>query len=286
MKAVHKVVDLLLYSSVWIALCAAAQVQLSYVLTGSYVRLDHYSIFIFFSTIALYSVHRIVGMDKVKAFEHEGRFAVIRKYASHIRIYGVIGAIGSAIAFLMLPWQTWVALIIPIAISVGYVVPMPSATKRLRDYPLVKIFLLAIAWSMLTTIVPLLYSGYALSADLILIFTERALFLIAITIPFDIRDLQVDASASLPTIPASLGIARSKVVAVLLQCISACLVLLLIYRGTYESSYTMAYAVLFALTVYAIAASLPDRHDYYYSGFVDGLMIVGFVAFVIIQPTN
>ena len=284
MNFLRKFVDLILYSSLWIAICAAAQVQLTYMLTGRPFQVDAYTLFIFFSTIGLYSIHRIVGMDKVRAFEHEGRFAVIKKYAGHIRIYGTIGLIGSGVFWFMLPWQTWLWLIAPIAISLGYVVPTGSGRPRLRDFHYIKLFLLAIAWSMLTTVVPLVHTGFTAPVPILLIFAERAFFLIAITIPFDIRDLKVDASTSLATLPSAIGIRRSKVLATLAMCLSAAIVLWLVHSEVYPVAYAMPFALLFVLTVATITGSSPQRNDYYYSGLMDGLMIVGPLIYLIMQP--
>ena len=156
MSLLRKFSDLILYSSLWIAFCAAAQVQLTYELIGSAQGIDAYTLFVLASTLALYCVHRLIGIPRVQAFEHEGRFAIIRKYKNHIITYCILGLIASFVFALKLSYSTWLLLALPVLVSAAYVVPLGNKGKRLRDFPFIKIFIIAISWSLLTTTVPLL----------------------------------------------------------------------------------------------------------------------------------
>ncbi len=281
MDFLRKFINLILYSSLWIAVCAAAQVQLTYILTGNPQDLDQFTLFVFSSTIGLYGVHRLVGIRIVRAFENEGRFAVIKHYKSHIIVYSIAGFIASGILFILLPIQTWFYLIIPIAISAAYVIPTNKAGKRLRDLPLVKIFLLAASWSMLTTTVPLLNIGFTESGPLVLIFIERFLFVFAITIPFDIRDMDVDNGTGLRTLPHVLGIKQSKILAVAVLTLSTGATALLVTREIYSADIVQPYSVFFILAALLIWGSNSKRSDYYYSGLLDGTMMLLYLLLVI-----
>jgi len=273
-KLLRKLIDLILYSSLWIALCAAAQVQLTHDLIGTSQRPDTYTWFVFATTIGLYGLHRLVGINIVRAYEHEGRFAVIKKYRSHIIVYSVLGFIAAAVFFIMLPSATWLYLIIPVAISAAYVIPTTKSGRRLRDLPLVKIFLLASSWSLLTTTVPLLNIGFAEPTTITLIFLERFLFIIAITIPFDIRDMEVDSSTGLRTLPHVLGVSRSKVLAVLLLGLSGVVAGVLLAQGVYPHGILIPYVAFLMITALLIWEARAGRSDDYYSGLLDGTMLL------------
>jgi len=277
----RKLIDLILYSSLWIAVCATAQVLLTYELIGNPQGIDIYTSFVFASTIGLYGLHRLVGINIVRAFEHEGRFAVIKQYRSHILVYTVIGFIAAAVLFSLLSAKTWLYLILPIAISAAYVIPTNKTGKRLRDFPLIKVFLLASSWSLLTTTVPLLNIGYTDPASASLIFLERFLFVIAITIPFDIRDMEVDAGTGLRTLPHLLGVPRSKILAILLLFFSAIIGIILFAQGVYPADMQPLYSIFIVITSLLIWGSRTGRSDYYYSGLLDGTMILLYLLLVI-----
>ena len=280
MNFLRKLIDLILYSSLWIAVCAAAQVQLTYELIGTPQELDTYTLFVFASTIGLYGLHRLVGINIVRAFEHEGRFAVIKKFRSHIIVYSIIGFIAAAVFFFALPPKMWLYLILPVAISAAYVIPTSKTGKRLRDLPLVKIFLLASSWSLLTTTIPLLYIDYSKSLPITLIFLERFLFIVAITIPFDIRDIEVDAGTGLQTLPHLLGITKSKILAILLLFLSTAIAVLLFTQGVYPLDAQWSYAIFIPITALLIWGSRAGRSDYYYSGLLDGTMLLLFLLLI------
>lgn len=246
--------------------------------------LDVYTGFVFASTIGLYGLHRLVGINIVRAFEHEGRFAVIKQYKSHILIYSAFGFIAAAILFVMLPVKTWLYLAIPLAISAAYVIPTnKSAKRRLRDIPLIKVFLLAASWSLLTTTVPLLNIGYTDIAILSLIFIERFLFIVAITIPFDIRDMDVDSGTGLRTLPHVLGVTRSKLLAIVLLLCSAAVAAFMIAQDVYHVEILWPYIAFIAITASLIWGAHQKRGDYYFSGLLDGTMILLYLILAISQ---
>ncbi|MDX1477724.1 MAG: hypothetical protein R3301_08435 [Saprospiraceae bacterium] len=272
-SGVRKLSNLILYSSLWIALCAAAQVQLTYDLVFIDAGLDGYTLFVLSSTLVLYSVHRLVGMRRVQAFAHLGRFAVIRQYRSHILFYGVCAAIAAVALAFQLPLRTWIFLCLPVAISAAYVLPVKPGGLRLRDIPLIKIFLIAASWSLITTTVPLLHQHYT-GNHLAMIFAERFLFVVAITIPFDIRDYPVDQQSRLTTLPHVMGIRASKLLALILLGLSFVSVLILCRTGAYDVRYLLPAGAVYMLTAALIAGARPEMDDHYYSGLLDGVLFL------------
>ncbi|MEO1714584.1 MAG: hypothetical protein AAFU60_14730, partial [Bacteroidota bacterium] len=196
-------VNLVLYGNFWIALAALCLTwQTEFLLLGAFNPYSEAAWLNFGGTLFLYALHRLVGMEKVKAFADQGRYYIIARYASHIKVYSVLGALLAAWFFWQLSWSTRWIMILPGILSLGYVLPILAGGKRLRDLHYLKIFLVAGVWSWLTVIVPAWELGLGANIPAWVLFFERSLFVFSITIPFDIRDLQVDQHTQVQTIPA------------------------------------------------------------------------------------
>jgi 4-hydroxybenzoate polyprenyltransferase len=107
-----------------------------------------------------------------------------------------------------------------------------------------------------------------------LLFTERALFIFAITIPFDIRDIQIDETSKLKTLPQVIGIRKSQFLALLLLSISALLTIVLISTDVYDVELLTPYLLCTGITGLLISRASVDKDDYYYSGLLDGMMFL------------
>jgi len=273
---IRKLSNLILYSSVWIGACSAALVTFTYDVTGSGILLDPYVGLVFCGTLVLYTMHHLSGIERLRKHTEAGRFAIIREYRSHILIYGIIGAAGglyflSALSVHLIAW-----LIVPGVLSFLYVVPL-GKRKRWRDYHLVKIFLISGVWATLTGLIPFVHTEMATWTSGIILFFERVLFIFAITIPFDIRDIHIDEKTDLTTLPMVIGIRRSKVLALVVLGISALFTYVLIWQNVYDVRLMVPYAICLCITAILIWNSKPDLDDHYYSGLLDGTMfLLGF----------
>jgi len=116
-------------------------------------------------------------------------------------------------------------LVIPAILSLGYVLPFVKGNKRLRDFDYIKIFLVAIVWGVITVLMPILERTTDLTLSHLLILLERMLFIFAITLPFDIRDLKIDAHIDVKTIPSIIGIGKTKKLALF------CLIIVVLLAG-------------------------------------------------------
>lgn len=232
-------------------------------------------LFVFCSTLFLYALHRIIGLQKVKPFQDKGRYLVISTFKNHIVIYAALAASGAFISFWRLNFSVQVALIIPAILSLGYVIPILTGKRRLRDLHFIKIFLIAIVWASITVLLPVLEADAAMDKTVLWLFLERSLFVFAITLPFDIRDLKIDAHTAVKTLPSELGIARTKGLAY------AALILVIIFASLNVGIYSMRGLIAIGLsavsTVFLIAYSDRVEHDYYFTGLIDGTMIVQFL---------
>ncbi len=276
-------VRLILYSSIWISLAAVAMMQQTLLWIGESGFHFPLAALVFGATLVIYAMHRVVGLQKSLSFTEKGRFGIIKKYRSHIIGYAALGAIGMLVSLFYLKWQTILVLILPGFISVGYVIPVFGRKKfRLRDFDFVKIFLVAGVWTWVAVILPLVEMDAWSDPNLMIpLCLETFLFVFAITIPFDIRDLGVDGHNQVQTLPAILGIKTSKIIALLLLVMAfVCSVFIFIpFSGTPSGEYA-PYPILifrgigYIITGFLIGFSSPEKPDHYYTGYLDGTMIL------------
>ena len=149
----------------------------------------------------------------------------------------------------------------------------------LRNLPGIKLFLIALVWSISCVLLPIvqLESSYGISATLsetLLLVAKRFLFICAITIPFDIRDLFQDKLYELKTIPVMLGEKKAWVFCQALLIL--CFVLLVIFTKEFNLD-VLGLALTLFLTGWLIFKSNIKRNEYFYFVFLDGTMILQFV---------
>jgi len=232
---------------------------------------------IFFSTLFVYALHRIIGISKVSEFREMERYAVIEKFKHHISFYALVAGVGSAICFWNISMPIKLSLIIPGIISLGYVLPFLSGKKRLRDFNHIKIFLIAIVWSWVTVFLPALEIGVATTLPVGLMILERMIFIFAITLPFDIRDLKVDSHSEVKTIPAVIGIEKTKTLGTLSLAAAFGLAVTNWFSGGYNVDVVLGISVSFLSTWLFIQKSDQIKHDYFFTGIIDGTMILQFI---------
>ncbi|NNE28384.1 MAG: UbiA family prenyltransferase [Saprospiraceae bacterium] len=273
MKWLKAIVDLVLYGNFWIAICATSCAALTLALSGENNLLSPVNFFVFGGTLFIYGVHRSVGILQLKNFLEEERYSVIYRYRNHIKTYAALGLLVATISLYSLQPETWLALIPLCILSLAYVIPFLQGSKRLRDIHYLKIFLIAICWMGLTAIIPLMELDVEFGPKQTWICIDRFLFILLITLPFDIRDLKVDSQNEVKTLPGQLGPNNTRILGSIITLILLGMTAMAFYHGwislpvagTFFSIYILALVLLFLAT--------PDRHDYYYTGLVDGLML-------------
>jgi len=273
MGIISKFIDFFLYSNIWIAGSAAALcVYTQYVLCDLFV-LDHRALFLFTTCTWLYSLHRYIGLQKVKAINKEDRFFKIKQLQRTIFIIGGISFIISSILIFYLTWLEIFVLILPGILSMLYVLPIFKGGTRLRDMDYIKVYTIALVWGGLSVLFGAAGpAGCFQSSILFTIFIERCLFIFAITLPFDIRDLKIDKLINVKTIPAKIGIPKTKVLCFLLLTICSLLLTGLYFYGLLPLNILGIHLLTNILTILIILLAIHKKHDWYYTGLLDGTM--------------
>ena len=272
MRHINAFIDLILYSNLWIALAALAMAAQTQFLLRGHLEATPLLGFIFTATLLLYAVHRMFGLNRAKPFKGSGRYFVIQRFKSHIFLYALIAGLGTLYCYIQMPLRLQLGVLAPSLLSIGYVVPLFGKQRRLRDFNFVKIFLIAVAWSWITVLLPASELGMSGNFVVIIMSIERALFIFAITIPFDIRDLEIDRYNGVKTLPLAWGVNRSKQMAYIALSMFVCLIALNVSMSAY--SYSTAFALFISAALSGVLVYYSGRfsNDYYYTGLVDGMM--------------
>lgn len=281
MKLIRPLLHFVLYSNVFIAICAYAlawQTLELYPIVGYHVK-NSILWFIFFATLTTYALHRIIGLYRLHPFLNEGRYSIIDQYKAHIWVYALIGAVGAAFTFIKLSHRVQGWIIVPALLAMGYVFPLFGRGRyRLRDYSGVKIFLVAGVWSWVTAVLPMVSSDMEPRWEQLMpLFLERFCYIFAATLAFDIRDMRVDTHNQVRTLPSILGVRWSLVLAVWLLVLAS----VLAYQ-IHMPEHALAVTVVYAITGLMVVASPRFvEQDYYFTGGIDGTMILHAVAIII-----
>jgi 4-hydroxybenzoate polyprenyltransferase len=252
-------------------LALSAQIQL-----GLKVSFQPYLSILFFATLLEYNFHKFLNLLKPKEALSSTKYDWMNQ---HLKLfYGLLmvsflGLLTSLIFANSKDW--WVML--PIAVlTLFYSMPILKVNHkwiRLRDIPYLKIFLIAIVWSFSTVLFPAINSNMDLfSKPVILLLIERFFFILAITLPFDIRDMASDEKLGLKTIPLlikpKLSYQLANLFIVIFWCIS------LFHYTTHLWLITVPISLSAISTLVVLNHPSIQQNNYYHYGILDGMMLL------------
>ena len=265
----------LLYSNIFIAISAVAMSLETLVLIGASSSFWFLQGEVFAATLCIYAMHRLVSLERLREELVNERFRTIRALKRLIWVVLTFSIILGVVLFWWLKFNTQLALVLPAILSLGYVLPFWK-NKRLRDFHFLKIFLIAGVWAYVTVLLPSLEADQPIDLVLFLRFSERALFIFAITLPFDIRDWEIEKANGVQTIPSLIGVPATVYLALgcLLLWVAACWWL-------YTPITAGLLTVVALLTAALVWGSRRPQPDYYFTGLLDGTMLLqGLMAVV------
>lgn len=282
-KFIRDLVNLLIYGGGFIGLCAACITALSFELTGRVEANLPYLFFIGTVTAALYCGHRVIGLQKLSHIQTTERFEVIRKYEKHIWAYCVLWIGVSVWLFIPIANLDLVLWFIPGGIiGLIYVLPVLPGKRRLRDLGWGKILMIGWSWGWLTAFIPLWNFSEASIQLAVIHGIERMMFIVLISIPFEIRDIQVDRSVGLITLPEKIGKKNINRLALAL-CILIMLFSFLPSFHYLNPAYCVAMTCSSFAVIPMIRYSYATQDDYFFGGLTDGVMIIALYLFMLVN---
>lgn len=151
----------------------------------------------------------------------------------------------------------------------GYILPL-IFRQRLRDIGVSKIILISMVWAIL----PVLNVLSDMDSKLIaLIFSEHFFFIFALTLPFDVRDQELDQKAQVSNLANTLGLPKLKsllIFCVVLSVTSACILFYLDYYSLVLISFTL---VLLIIQLAVTISLKKTKSELYYLFFLDSFIL-------------
>lgn len=227
----------------------------------------YYFFCVFFATLFIYNFQRIPRLSEVND-QYSDRHIWLKENKTTLFLLIGIGLIGAAITYLQfLKIQNDLAFLIVIGV-IGILYALKTLKgKALRDFPYIKIHLIALTWVLVIGIWPLvrMENNFLDYKELLI---ALYLILIAITIPFDIRDLSYDDKLK-KTTPQLLGVKWSKIVSLILLTIGYFLIVFYNFKFIENPFYYISLPGFFLL----ILKTTKERKEMYFSGWIDGWII-------------
>lgn len=282
-------IDFLLFSNLFIASCSVAQGLLTYHLLNQSPN-PYVLALLFCSTLIVYNVSMLLAKPNEP---EKSPFRRVRWIFSHHKFTiatTFIAALGIVpIAFLYLSFNSLALLSVIGFLSIGYSIPFLKFNNKkigLRNLPGIKLFLIALVWAVSCVLLPIVELERSekvilpLSETLLLI-AKRFLFICAITIPFDIRDMFDDKLNELKTIPVMFGEKKAWIFCQFL--LGLYFVLLVVFTKSFTID-VIALGLSLVLTGWLIFKSNIQRNEYFYFLYLDGTMALQYL-FVIAANT-
>ncbi len=258
----------LVYSNLFIALCAVAMSWLSLHL----FRLDAPASllpFIFFASICSYSFHWYLSTD---LSDQSPRLRWLARYRV-VHLYMLIAGLGGSVYYglALLPWWPWltVAAIFTFLYSAPKI-PHPLF-RQLRRVALGKTIFLALVWTFVTTVLPLVVSDSGWQAGYSLFTGSRFFLIYAICILFDYRDRQYDRSIGIRSLITWLSERQIGWLFALSLILYASLTIGLLKHNV-ASTYIVLLLLPGFLTALSYRIALRNFADMLYYAWLDGLM--------------
>lgn len=287
-KLLQPAFDFLLFSNIFMALCSVAQGLLTFYLIGAKPVYPACGL-LFTSTLAIYNFSILISKPKQP---ENSPYRRVRWFFSHYRLMvtiTIVSVLSLVPLFFLISMSSKILMIFLGAISVSYGLPLFSIGDKkfgLRNIPGLKLFLITLVWSMSIVLLPILEAQASQQViismrDATILIAKRFLFIAAVAIPFDIRDLFDDKQFGLKTIPVAWGEKNAYLICQLL--LVGYLVLLFLFKGNGFNTDFLALTASIILTGWLIFRSKWEKDEYYYFFYLDGSLILQYIFVVVLN---
>jgi 4-hydroxybenzoate polyprenyltransferase len=287
-KSLQKPLDFLLFSNIFISFGAAAQGLVTYHLLNKPINLS-IILFLFFSTILTYNFSILIQKPKNP---QQSAFKRVRWIFSHYKLnvgFTLVSALSLLFIFIKLSFQVQILAAVLGVLSIGYALPIFSINGKklgLRNIPGLKLFLIALVWALSAVLIPILELQQTHQLEISnentsILIIKRFLFIVAITIPFDIRDMFQDKVYGLKTIATVFGERKA-----FLACqfmLGSYLILLFLFNKDGFSNDFFALATTILLSGWLIFKSKWKKNEHYYFLYLDGILILQYIMLLLFK---
>lgn len=268
MRILRIVFDFYLNSSIHVALSVYALTWIT--LNNFDIQYDEAILYFnFYATITGYNFVKYSGLAK---FHHRS----LASWLKTIQIFSFICFL--ALGYYAFKLETKTLLWIAGFGIVTFLYAIPFLPKRLfldkhqnlRSISGLKIYIIALVWSGVTVLLPLLNNYFGLNYDVGITCLQRFLFVIILMLPFEIRDMKYD-SLKLSTIPQQIGITKTKVIGL---SILAMFFFLEYLKDDIDSNAILIQLSITCITALSVLFAYKNQGKYYSSFWVESIPII------------
>lgn len=226
----------------------------------------------------VYNAHFLIKKDVKKISD---RYSWTNRNRVWHYIVFITGCLLSGISILFLSYKILLACCVLGLLSFMYTLPILPLKIRLRDFGWLKIITLTLVWTIVTSVLPILYWNRYIS-DYPFEILMRIVFMFVLCAAFDIRDMQVDLESNIYTLPNIIGTKNTK--RLMDAGLIAFVVLCFIQHSRYPNPGRFAAELAIAF-VTKIVIRYCDTHpsDKNYLGLVDGMMLIYGIVIVLLS---
>jgi len=264
-------------SSIHVAIAAYA---LTWVTLLEYnLKYDKNSLyFVFFATITGYNFVKYFGVAKF----HHRRLA---DWLKAIQLFSLIAFIILAYYAFQLLVNSKILIVLLGVITFLYAIPLlpkkyfVDDQSNLRQISGLKVYVIAIVWSLSTVVLPLIQNEIEIGADAVITCFQRFFYIIVLMLPFEIRDLNYD-SLKLGTIPQRIGVKRTKIIGIFLLIL---FFFLEYFKNEINTKSLTILLIITFVTALFLAFSNKNQSKYYSAFWVESLPIFWLVLFLMLS---
>ena len=281
MKQLKILIDFFVESNIWVAISVVALLRITNIyfeiVSNGFLQVFVFTSVIFgYNFIKHFTTQYLLGI-KLFMSNHSISFLFkcfnkLKNEKKIILIINTLSIIISFVFFFKLKSITQLLIVIPLLLSIFYTISFGN--KTLRNIEGLKIYVVGITWSIVTVLLPIKEFDLEFSEEVYLVFLQRFLFIIALILPFEIRDLSLD-SMKLKTVPQKIGTQKTKIYGFVL--------LLLFFSLEYFKFKPLFLTSLTVLivTLLFLLYSNERQSKYYSSFFVEGIPIFWYILLMV-----
>jgi hypothetical protein len=262
MRWLKSVFNFYINSSLHVALAVVSLVLITYKEFGVEVDINKL-IFVLFGTVTGYNFVKYAGVAKLHHLS-------LAKNLRVIQIFSFLIFIGLVVTTFYQSINTLIVSAIMGVFTFLYVLPFLQSENSLRSISGLKIFVIAFVWAGVTVLIPLVDIIAILQLDVALTFIQRFCLVIALIMPFEIRDLQYD-DQSLGTLPQKFGVKGAKMIG---QSSVVIMLMLEFLKVETLAGHVISMLSVTILALCAIIFATRQQNKYYASFWVEGIPII------------
>lgn len=228
--------------------------------------------FTMLSTLVSYNFIRYYQKDELNKLVSN----FIKKNEKGLIVLSMIGLVLLVKLVFKLKFNDFLILIPFVLATAFYIIPFSKSRMNLRSVSSLKLFLISFSWAGTTVLLPLIHHEINFSFNSWLLFIQRFLLVIALTIPFDLRDVNYD-KPEIKTLPQSIGIGKSKILGTFALVL---FFILEIFREADRNDLLITLIISILSFLFLIFAK-SDQKKYYSSFWVESIPIFWYLILFI-----